>query len=342
MGVGVGEVSPWHTRLVRRRRATGRAIVRVLPLVLAVVLAAAACTPSAPPATDEPTSTSPTSTGTPAETTAPTGKPLPGLTYVALGDSFAAGALLPPVIDSSGGCFRSRRSYPPILARRLGTDRFRSVACGGATSDHIAAAQVSQPDARTHPPQVEALGPRVDVVTITLGGNDAGLFGSVFVTCLHRPEGHRRPGACRDSFRSGGVDQARVRADAIGPGLTESLRRVRAAAPEARVYLVGYPRLLPDEGTCPDAGLGAADVAWGRGLERLLDRRQAEAATAAGVEFVSMQRASRGHDVCAGSDSWVTGKGFQLGGAAPYHPNQRGTRAIAEILDRRIRADRAG
>src|SRR5262249_19333351 len=45
--------------------------------------------------------------------------PRPAL-YIALGDSYAAGDGVPPQLDIPPGCKRSSRSYPEVVARKLG------------------------------------------------------------------------------------------------------------------------------------------------------------------------------------------------------------------------------
>ena len=88
------------------------------------------------------------------------------LTYVALGDSYRAAPLV-PVTDVANGCFRSSNNYPSIVAKKLGAvldDR----RCGGARTVDFRRRQF--PDV---PPQLSAVKPDVDLVTIGVGGNDA-------------------------------------------------------------------------------------------------------------------------------------------------------------------------
>lgn len=57
-----------------------------------------------------------------------------GATYVAVGDSIAAGNGLLPYLDE--GCLRSTRSYPELLAKDLGV-AVVSAACSGATTGDV-------------------------------------------------------------------------------------------------------------------------------------------------------------------------------------------------------------
>lgn len=78
-------------------------------VALAVVLLLAACTGPVP-RSDNPLPAPPASTSTV--------PPLDTTKYVALGDSFTAGPLV-PVTDVASGCFRSDHNYPTLLAERL-------------------------------------------------------------------------------------------------------------------------------------------------------------------------------------------------------------------------------
>ena len=60
--------------------------------------------------------------------------------YVALGDSAAAGPLIPPPDLSSPGCLRSLLDYPHIVAKRLGLP-LKDVTCSGATTADMTSPQ---------------------------------------------------------------------------------------------------------------------------------------------------------------------------------------------------------
>ena len=94
------------------------------------------------------------------------------LKYVALGDSYVAAPLV-PVTDVANGCFRSSNNYPSTVAKKLGA-RLDDRSCGGARTTDFRRSQF--PDV---PPQLTAIKPGVDLVTIGVGGNDESVFGKL-------------------------------------------------------------------------------------------------------------------------------------------------------------------
>jgi lysophospholipase L1-like esterase len=252
--------------------------------------------------------------------------------YVALGDSFSAGPLVPEARSDPPGCFRSTNNYPAYLADYLDVRTYRDVTCSGARTrdlgrpQHLAFGQ-------TAPPQLDALSVGTDLVTLGIGGNDFGLFGSIVGTCgdlrARNPEG----APCRRTFtrRLGGqpVDTRARDARRVEDHVARALGAVGRRAPEADVYVVGYPRLLPEHGGCAAVSFAAGDYAWGRRVERLLNRALRAAAERAGAKYVDLYPALRGHDACAGEAAWLNGSQTVFGAAAGFHPFQAGMRGMA-------------
>ena len=115
--------------------------------------------------------------------------------YVALGDSFSAGPLVPDARSDPPGCFRSTNNYPAYLAGYLRVRSYRDVTCSGAaTRDFRRPQQLAF--GQSTPPQLGALSTGTDLVTVGIGGNDFGLFGSIVETCValrrQDPGGGRR------------------------------------------------------------------------------------------------------------------------------------------------------
>ena len=249
--------------------------------------------------------------------------------YVALGDSYTAGPFI-PTTDLAGGCLRSDHDYPSLLAARLHGSRLVDVSCSGARTRDLTHAQHPFPGARV-PPQLRALTAATDVVTVGIGGNDLDLFGTVVRTCTRLRAQDPVGAPCTQALRASGPDLDRARAT-IADRVASALRAVRSRAPHARVLLVGYLRLVPDHGTCPQLPLAAGDYALARRVSATLDRAMSAAARRAGVEYVDMDAASRGHDVCS-SDPWVNGATTDRQRALAYHPLLSGMRAVArEVL----------
>ena len=100
------------------------------------------------------------------------------LDYVALGDSYsAASGVLPPDLTAPPQCLRSVSNYPHVIAATIGA-QLTDVSCGGAdTGDYVA---------EQYPgvaPQLDALAPDTQLVTMTIGGNDSGVFINSIVQC---------------------------------------------------------------------------------------------------------------------------------------------------------------
>lgn len=243
-----------------------------------------------------------------------------GIAYVALGDSEAAGTGNLPYADSS--CLRSRNAYPERLARSLGTEVV-SVACAGADTRDVIATQV------------DALGPETALVTITVGVNDLDWLGVI-----------RACGAGGDPVRCADAQAAAFAALAALPvDYAEMLAVVRASAPNATVYVAGYPLLFGDltSGSC-DAGGGlvfsAAETQFINGAIQLLNRAIAggvdlfAAAGGTGVEYVDVTDHFDGHGLCDSGDRWISG--VVSGGPVDdrgLHLNPPGMREYAEVLE---------
>jgi lysophospholipase L1-like esterase len=253
--------------------------------------------------------------------------------YVALGDSYTAGPLIPNQAGDPALCFRSDHDYPALLAQTLRPAAVRDVSCSGASTASMTQAQplLSHSAPLGHnPPQFDALARDVATVTVQIGGNDLG-FGDLALTCLSL--GLLDPGGapCRQRYTAGGVDQNAATTDAIAPRIAAVLQGIHARAPRARVLLVGYPDILPTSGPgCyPLVPIAAGDVPYLNGVELGLNRMLAAQAAANRATFVDTYTPSAGHDVCqAPGVKWVEGviptaAGFSL------HPNELGMQAVA-------------
>ncbi|MEP7089137.1 MAG: SGNH/GDSL hydrolase family protein [Nocardioidaceae bacterium] len=244
--------------------------------------------------------------------------------YVALGDSFSAGPLV-PTTDLAGGCARSDHDYPSLVARALKV-RLVDVTCSGATTRDLTQVQRPFGDARI-PPQLRSVTPATDLVTLGIGGNDLDLFATLISTCTRLRSSDPTGSPCADRLAAKGPDLEGATAT-ISSRVAASLRAIRQRAPRARILLVGYLRLVPDTGTCAKLPLATGDYAEGRLISRALDRSLSQAAKRTGVTFVDMYAASRGHDICS-EQPWVNGSVTNRQRALAYHPFAVGMRADA-------------
>src|SRR5215216_5221802 len=74
--------------------------------------------------------------------------------YVALGDSFTAGPVIPLQIPPYG-CLKSDHNYPHLAAPALKLPAFRDASCSGAQTKHMTEPQDVDPG--PNPPQFDAL-----------------------------------------------------------------------------------------------------------------------------------------------------------------------------------------
>ncbi|MFE9452122.1 SGNH/GDSL hydrolase family protein [Streptomyces sp. NPDC006739] len=263
-----------------------------------------------------------------------------GIDHVAaLGSSFAAGPGIEPLADRAAG--RSARNYPHLLAERLGA-RLTDLTVSGATT----ATLLDTPQRRSRrrfPPQLDGLPSDVDLVTVTAGGNDLGYIGGMVRLGLAGRLSARpwsRPlGAVL--ARQGVADPGPEAVGRAAAGLVRVVEAVRLRAPGALVVLVDYPVLIgPDTHHCPQTPFDPATL---EGLRRVGERVAQVFATAAersGATLVPMAERSRPHAL-GSADPWVTGlpdRLRDLQGAAPFHPNAAGMRAIADAVHERLSA----
>lgn len=250
--------------------------------------------------------------------------------YVALGDSYAAGPLIPLQTGQPAGCLRSNQNYPSVLATSAGADVV-DVSCSGARTDDLTAPQPVRPG--PNPPQLDALDGSENLVTLTIGGNDIG-FADIIARCTTVSSTNLAGAACRDSFSRGGEDELSGRIDGTASKVADALDEIRERSPQARVAVVGYPTILPDSGPgCyPIVPFSAGDTAYLREVEQKLNAMLAGEARDAGVDFVDTYTPTVGHDVCQlPPRKWVEGL-VPTSPAAPVHPNAQGERAMAAAL----------
>ncbi|MFC5664049.1 SGNH/GDSL hydrolase family protein [Kitasatospora misakiensis] len=285
-----------------------------------------------------------------AASAAPTPTPTPTGPYVALGDSYTAGLKISPQVGEPKGCSRSGVNYPSLVARALGLagERFRDVSCSGARTVDLTGAQTTE--SGVNPPQLDALTPATRLVTVGIGGNDAGFMDVVgqcakenLVEALKGLVGSDRAAApCRDSYAAAdGGDQVQRKVDSAGERLGETLKEVGRRSPKAKVYVVGYPSLLPtDPASClPVLGATVAggDLGFLVEKEQQLNAMLKRRAEAAGAVFVDLAAASAGHDMCAGEPARWVEPPFPAHGLAAIHPNARGQEGVAEAVLKAVR-----
>ena len=252
-----------------------------------------------------------------------------GREYVALGDSYTSGPLIPRQVDA--GCARSDHNYPSIVAARLGASPFKDVSCAGATTDHMWKPQ------GTNGPQLDAVQRDTDLVTVQIGGNDIG-FGSIIATCAQLAAQDPAGDPCRRHYSASGVDQLSVAIARTAPRIAQVLRAVHHRAPHARVLVVGYPDLLPDDGSgcAPQVPFAAQDFPYLRDTGKNLNLMLRLVARWSGAEYVDTYGPTIGHDMCkAPEDRWIEPL-RPASPAAPAHPNAKGEEVMAQAVYQRL------
>lgn len=247
---------------------------------------------------------------------------------VTLGDSFTSGAGV-PTIDTSNGCQRSDHDYGALAAAELGA-RYVDVSCGSATTANAGVPQVTAVD--TVPPQLDGVDPRADVVTVSLGLNDLLFFTDMVFTCTSIAATQPQGTPCQDAFAAAPNGGPVDRLPQIAKNITGVLSFVKAKAPDATVLLVGYPQLVPEDGTCPELPLPAEEYPYFRGAFEGLADTMRQVADDMDVTFVDVLGPSAGHDICAGEDAWVLGKDDRPGAGIAYHPLLVETQAVADLV----------
>ncbi|HXT45890.1 MAG TPA: SGNH/GDSL hydrolase family protein [Pseudonocardiaceae bacterium] len=234
------------------------------------------------------------------------GPPVPStVNYAALGDSYSSGVGTGVYDPASGDCARSPLSYPPLWAAEHNPAGFRFVACSGATTGDVRGDQIT------------ALDPGTDLVTITIGGNDAG-FADVLRTCTV---------AATDSICIAAVDAAEEFARTQLPGrLAQAYTAIRGAAPRAQVIVLDYPRLFELTPGCADplAPNLTRRQKLNEGADVIDSVIYKAVVSQPGFGFVDVRDEFAGHGVCS-PDPWINGPSVPTF-VGPYHPTQQGYR----------------
>ncbi len=234
---------------------------------------------------------------------------------IGMGDSYSTGAGIPPVEASSDQeCQRSAAAYPMVAASELGFEG-SSVACGGAVL-----ADFTSTSRKGAPPQASGI-EEADILAWTMGGNDVG-----------GPSGVLASGSSSQSM----ADFAAA-VDALRPQLVAAYTDVQRAAPQAQMFVLGYPDIVPASQQDLDACLGATAQELGaEGIHdniELLNAAIAAAAATVGATFVATTASFAGHEMCT-AQPYANAPG-DLRPASPgasMHPNQVGHLAMAADL----------
>ena len=289
--------------------------------------------------------------------------------YVALGDSFSSGEGVEPFEDGTGSygydrCHRSYRSYSRIVSGEAAVPRNAEYwACSGAvTKNVIDGERFRKLDLyKDQEPQYSHLGDDVTLVTMTIGGNDAG-FAHALITCVQSFDCHGEggmedyvgkrmnvlagnglPGYVFPLTAQDAAEQAEL--SGIVP-LRDMYVRLRQLAPNAEILVMGYPKFFSLQ-----EGVDLFGRRFGGGCEGIQMAEQRwmndkvnqingiiKASLPPGFRYVDVENAFDGHHLCDGSPEWMWNIDWQCCDperpASPYsfHPDVDGQEALADAV----------
>jgi len=219
-----------------------------------------------------------------------------GDNYVALGDSYSSGVGTGSyTLDAA--CKRSVYAYPYLYAQKHPGTSLSFVACSGAKTSDLLATQLQSVTSAT------------TLVTMTIGGNDIG-FANLIYQCT--------VGDCSAALDS---TAANLKATLDGP-LDQVFNAVKKAAPNAKIVVLGYPRVFSNTGCLGTLGITSTERTKANALADALDTEIAGRASADGVTYESAIGAFTGHAVCSLSP-YLNGLNLFNTGES-YHPTRSG------------------
>ena len=304
------------------------------------------------------------------------------INYAALGDSYSAGENGESMDDRlpedqfmgrylDAECRRWTMAYPSLVTGSPNYGSFGFYACTGAvTSDVYVPAGIGNFNGQSS--ELDRLNTRlglgsqqnVDMVTITIGGNDVG-FADVINACF--------VSGCDSGSLKISIEQYKIE-------LGQVLRGLKAAAPQATIFVLGYPQLVPvpSHGFCPaltlesvvaairggypehvgisprraalillgaNLGISANERAFLWDTTVALNTAISDVAGATRVHYVHVADEFEGHEPCGDEDDWLNGVvGERVDGdvvdspneiplsGRSFHPNAVGHREYARIL----------
>lgn len=206
---------------------------------------------------------------------------------------------------------------PELMGKAIGAN-VRDFATPGATArslNHSSAK--SQVDAAL---RAGALNKGTTHVAMIIGGNDVAGFGGTTSKVLHP-----------------------ILNSTLGP----QVARIKSAAPNAKISLIGYPRITSANGDICAISVGGQPIKMSSHLNYIhnaeMDINHAQRAFARqhGIQFIDLKPASTGHDMCAPLSTRYVDALLPLGpdavNMAPIHPSPLGQHFIANEYARQVR-----
>ncbi|MBL8158879.1 SGNH/GDSL hydrolase family protein [Candidatus Saccharibacteria bacterium] len=267
-------------------------------------------------------------------------------------------------------CHQSTRAYPYRLAKMLGISSgdFKSVACSGAMINDIKNYKVGlknylgQPDinygllngrlSHIFLDELEVANAKAaalldfipgrenqiefaekyqpEIITIGIGGNDA-QFERVVKDCVQHDLL-----TCDWADTDNGRKQVGLFIQEAGNKLVKLFKDLKDAAPDSKIYAIGYPQFVNDEATiCPaNVLLTSAEREMLKEAVAYFNNHIKYAAKKASIEYIDIENALAGYRLCDEFTPKVTG--IALAGASErsesFHPNAAGHKTISSVI----------
>jgi lysophospholipase L1-like esterase len=197
--------------------------------------------------------------------------------YVALGDSYSSGVGSP---GQTGLCLQSPNGYPGQWTAANSPKSFTDLACSGATTDDVLSSQVP------------FLTGGADLISITIGGNDAG-FAPTVLSCEVSSDA-----TCAATVASAEND---IR-QSLPTKLDNTYAAIKGKAPQAEVVVLDYPLLFDtSKASCGLGGMSLAKRTVLNDGAQVLDDLVKARAQAAGFHYAEVRGTFAGHGICSSS-----------------------------------------
>ena len=269
------------------------------------------------------------------------------LEYLGLGDSYSSGEgaydYLTGTDESDNMCHLSHLSYPYLIGATLDMNSYESVACSGATAQHVSKhAQYDDSDDNLPGAQKQidfVSAKRPDAITLTLGGNDIG-FSDILRKCIGDGWAVDTCYATKED-RTELIRTINSKFDTYVDTYSKLKNESRT---NTKIYVAGYPQIAKTNSTCGNnVRLDSSEITFASLLIDYLNSVIESAANKAGVRYVNVSDALINHRLCETDYSNTAVNGLTAGndigigalkiiGNESYHPNTMGHRLLSSKI----------
>ena len=168
-----------------------------------------------------------------------------------------------------------------------------------------------------------------DLVTITVGGNDAGFADALFLCFVS---------ACNTPSFQSNLEAA---IDGLRISLPRVYEAIKARTGDATVLVLGYPQIFPpsERQSCGKLRPWRGEMDMFRALGLRLNQAIRDSAEGAGLTYLDPTNSFAGHEVCGAAGEWINGpsatykKSKNFTDDESFHPNLTGQKAYAEVVN---------